>query len=89
MSQYIFWGGAAVGPIKNGTAAAQNNKPPQFFVPAQILRGEAIWPPSPFPPKKNCFWFLLEDTGLGGKGGGRGGKGATPYFLVIANDQEG
>ncbi len=40
---------------------------------------------------------LLEDTGLGGKGGGGGGGmrgtkngfGATPYFLVIADDQEG
>ena len=42
--------------------------------------------------------LLLEDTGLGGKGGERGGGGnegtnndfgATPYFLVIADDQEG
>jgi len=38
-----------------------------------------------------------EDTGLGGKGGERGGAmrrtkngfGTTPYFLVIADDQEG
>jgi hypothetical protein len=40
---------------------------------------------------------LQEDTGLGGKGGEGGGQwgrtknnfGATPYFLVIAKDQEG
>jgi hypothetical protein len=43
------------------------------------------------------FWWEQEDTGLGGKGGERGGQwgrtkngfGATPYILVIADDQEG
>jgi len=48
------------------------------------------------------FWGVvtaseLEDIGLWGKGGERGGAmrgakngfGVTPYFLVITNDQEG
>jgi len=44
-----------------------------------------------------CDKQIQEDTGLGGKGGERvggnegvpNGFGATPYFLVIADDQEG
>ena len=42
------------------------------------------------------FALYQEDTGLGGKGGKGGdnegvknGFGTTPYFLVIADDQEG
>ncbi len=53
------------------------------------IAGMRSWPGILFP--------VQEDTGLGGKGGGRGGAtrgakngfGATPYFLVIADDQKG
>jgi hypothetical protein len=54
MSKYNFGGERLLAQYKMGLLRhkAQNNKPPQIFLPAQILRGEAFWPPSPFPPKK-------------------------------------